>query len=46
MSWAVISRLPASEHENVRRMWRALKVVREDKTLLPLFLFLSRKVPT
>lgn len=42
--FVVLAELPVEEHARVRDMWREWKVIREDKTVLPLFLFLSRKV--
>lgn len=42
--FVVLGSIPPEEHERVRAMWREWRVIREDKTLLPLFLFLSRKV--
>lgn len=42
--FVVLSGLPVDQHAQVRSMWRDLKTVREDKTLLPFYLFLSRKV--
>lgn len=42
--FVVLVDLPVEQHADVRHMWREFAVIRTDKTLLPLFLFLSRKV--
>lgn len=39
----LLSRTDPSEHAEITRMWRVLDPLRSDKTLLPLFLHLSRK---
>lgn len=43
-AFPILASLPVEQHEEVRSMWREMKPIRDDKTILPLFLFLSRKV--
>lgn len=41
---AVLTSLPVETHAEVRSMWREMHPLRDDKSLFPLFLLLSRKV--
>lgn len=41
--FVVLGGLDVALHDEVRRLWDLMKPIRRDKTLLPLFLFASRK---